>query len=343
MHSYRLNSEVNEIEGVYQIKTDLPFPVKFVSNYLIKIDEDTNILIDAGFNFSNWRKTFFAALKTINISPKDIDYCLVTHEHIEHIGLLQKLKELNPNIQIVMHEITHENIQWQTDVNNRQEIKNSAKDLAKEMVQYGMSETQGKRVVDFFMIWTKLLPYQKPDKIVKDLDEISCGTRDLQIIWTPGHSLGHMCILDKKNQHLFSGDHILSRITPHVGIFTRSPRLKEIIEFDNMLDLFLKSLEKVNKLNTKIIFPGHQEIIYDVSDRISAMKEHHQKRLKEVLEVIRNNPMTPLQISLLHFGENLDEMNRYMALNEVLSHLIYLEKQDKVKRIEKNGKILFTS
>jgi hypothetical protein len=36
-------------------------------------------------------------------------------------------------------------------------------------------------------------------------------------------------------------------------------------------------------------------------------------------------------------------MNSFLALSEVLGHLIYLENKNKVKRIEKDDKILFMS
>ena len=59
--------------------------------------------------------------------------------------------------------------------------------------------------------------------------------------------------------------------------------------------------------------------------------------------MIKNNPLTPYRISKLHFGEDLDEINRILALSEVLGHLLYLENEGKVQKIEKNGKIYYLS
>jgi hypothetical protein len=53
--------------------------------------------------------------------------------------------------------------------------------------------------------------------------------------------------------------------------------------------------------------------------------------------------MTPFKISQIHFGTDLDEMNSFMALSEVLGHLIYLENQGKVQKYEKSGKIYYKS
>ena len=53
--------------------------------------------------------------------------------------------------------------------------------------------------------------------------------------------------------------------------------------------------------------------------------------------------MTPFKVSQVHFGENLNDMNKYLAFSEVLGHLVYLEHQGQVARIERNNKILFVS
>ncbi len=49
--------------------------------------------------------------------------------------------------------------------------------------------------------------------------------------------------------------------------------------------------------------------------------------------------MTPFEISQIHFGTDLDPINAFLALNETVSHLIYLEHQGKVRRIEKKYRL----
>ena len=333
--------ETREFEGVYQIKIDVPFDVKFVYIYLWEID-GKKILFDAGLNMGNWGRLFFSELQDLNISFDEIDYCIVSHHHLDHLGLLKKFKRKNPKIQILMGEITHDTIEWETNTNNAKELEAEAIKLAKKMIKYGISEANGKRLVKWFTMWPKLRRYQKPDKLLHDNDEIPFGTNTLKIIWTPGHSLGHICVHDLNKRFLFSGDHILSRITPHIGNFLVAPKYSDQ-DFENILDRYLLSLDRIDELNPRIIFPAHQEVIFNPHERILEIKDHHQNRLNEISRVIKNKPLTPLKISQIHFGEDLDEMNAYLALSEVVAHLIYLERQEKVKRIEKSGKFLFVS
>jgi glyoxylase-like metal-dependent hydrolase (beta-lactamase superfamily II) len=333
---HKFKSEINEFEGVYQIKIDVPFAVKYVCVYLFKLG-DKLVLIDSGLNLGNWQKKFLEAIKELKIDAREIDYCFITHIHIDHIGLAKKLKELNPNMKILMHDITYELLKWETNRANLEDLKKQASKIAEQMVKYGISKEQGKRVIQFFTYWPQFLIYQEPDIILHDGDII---LDKLEVIWTPGHSFGHICVFNRRNKYLFSGDHILSRITPHIGNFVVNEFLHQKyrdFDFNNILKYYLSSLDKIDKLNPKIIFPAHQEVIFDPHERILAIKEHHQNRLKELLDLIKGEPLNPFQISQIHFGTDLDEINSYMALSEVLGHLLYLESEGKARKEEKNG------
>ncbi|MFX0058866.1 MAG: MBL fold metallo-hydrolase [Candidatus Hodarchaeota archaeon] len=339
---YNFKSEINEIEGIFQIKIDVPFAVKYVCLYLFEVN-GSKVLIDAGLNMGNWERKLFSALESLELSIKEIDYCIISHIHLDHIGLVRSFKLKNPEMNIVMNDITHKVLKWETNEENLNEMKEESRRIADLMVKYGIAEKQAQKVIQFFTFWPRYLQYQKPDIVVNDYDVI---LGDLEIIWTPGHSFGHICIFDRKRKYLFAGDHILSRITPHIGNFVISPALRNKYKnqnFENILDHYLKSLDRIDELGPKIIFPAHQEIIYNPHERILAIKEHHKNRLTEISNLIKDNPKTPLEISQKHFGVNLDDINSYMALSEVLGHLIYLENEGKVQKNEKNGKFYYKS
>jgi len=337
---HKFKSELNRIDDIFQIKIDVPFQVKFVCSYIIKIN-GKNVLIDAGFNSPAWKKKFLQAINTIGLKIEDIDVCIITHNHLDHIGLIQEFKQKNPNLKIVMHNITNKILEWETDKSNTEEIEKEAIRISIEMKNYGLSEEERLRIVQFFTYWPKLRKYESPDEIVHDGDKL---LNDLEIIWTPGHSFGHICVFDAKRKYIFSGDHILSRITPHIGNFIIPDFLADEYadyNFKNVLEQYLQSLDRIDKLNPKIIFPGHQDIIYNPHERITAIKEHHKNRLNDISNLIKNNPLTPRRISQIHFGEDLDEINSYMALSEVLGHLFYLEDRGKIEKFEKNGKFYY--
>ncbi|MFX1575446.1 MAG: MBL fold metallo-hydrolase [Promethearchaeota archaeon] len=342
MYSVKFNSEVNKIEDVYQIKIDIPWSVRNVSLYIFTVKEKI-ILFDSGLNMGNWSKLFFSALKEIDISIKDIEYCFISHNHSDHVGLARTLKKKNPDLKILMHDITAKTLKWETKEGNLDKIENKAIKIANQMIRYGLNKKQSEIVVRFLSYWPQLREYQEPDITLHDGDII---LDNLEIIWTPGHSFGHICVFNRNKKYLFCGDHILSRITPHIGNYVIPKFLTEQYkgyDFNNILNHYLNSLDRINKLKSKIIFPAHQDIIYNPHKRITEIKEHHKNRLAEISKVIKNNPLTPLRISQLHFGTDLDGANSFLALSEVLGHLFYLENLGLVSSIERNGRILYYS
>ena len=62
-------------------------------------------------------------------------------------------------------------------------------------------------------------PLPVPDKYLSDGDIIPVGDRKLEVIWTPGHAPGHCVIYLREEQVLIVGDHLLPKITPHVGLY----------------------------------------------------------------------------------------------------------------------------
>ncbi|TXT64541.1 MAG: Hydroxyacylglutathione hydrolase [Promethearchaeota archaeon] len=190
-----------------------------------------------------------------------------------------------------------------------------------------------------FLTWPQLKKYYPPDIILHDNYEFEIENGKFKVIWTPGHALGHTCLFEKNRKYLFSGDHILSRITPHIGVFIINPMIKEKdseYNFHNILKLYLNSLKRIDQLKPEIIFPAHQELIYSPEKRIKQIQEHHQRRLKEIYELIENKPISPVSIAKQHFGD-LDDINSFLALSEVLAHLFYLEEQEKVKKISEDN------
>jgi glyoxylase-like metal-dependent hydrolase (beta-lactamase superfamily II) len=336
--NFEFNSKINQLGDVIQIKIDVPFDVKYVYTYLLKL-EDSYFLFDAGLNMGNGHKKFFSCLEELDITPKKISHCLVSHNHLDHIGMVKKLKRKNPDLKIMMHDITNETMKWETNRDNLNQLKETTENVAKEVIQYGFSEEQGERLIKYFLTWPQLKKYYPPDIILHDNYEFEIENGKFKVIWTPGHALGHTCLFEKNRKYLFSGDHILSRITPHIGVFIINPMIKEKYSeynFHNILKLYLNSLKRIDQLKPEIIFPAHQELIYSPEKRIKQIQEHHQRRLKEIYKLIENKPMSPVSIAKQHFGD-LDDINSFLALSEVLAHLFYLEEQEKVKKISEDN------
>ena len=66
-------------------------------------------------------------------------------------------------------------------------------------------------------IWGGLYVTGAPDVHIDDGDVIRVGDRRVEVVWTPGHAPGHCVIYLREQRVMIVGDHLLPKITPHVG------------------------------------------------------------------------------------------------------------------------------
>jgi hydroxyacylglutathione hydrolase len=93
-------------------------------------------------------------------------------------------------------------------------------------------------------------PFFRIPKQAKPIDfkKIKWGNFELEILHTPGHTLGSICLFERKKKILISGDTIFSD-----GIGRTDLGGDE--------KLMVKSLSLIEKLGWKILCPGHGELV----------------------------------------------------------------------------------
>ncbi len=149
-------------------------------------------------------------------------------------------------------------------------------------------------------------------------------------IHTPGHSPGHTCIYERKTRVLFSGDHVLGKITPNISAHPMSP-------LSDPLHSYLESLERLLGLKATLTLPAHGPPIHGLGDRIDAIQSHHKERSLQILEALRGSRATTYSVSKEIFGTDLSPLDHWMALYETLAHLIYMEHEGRVSRENSEG------
>jgi glyoxylase-like metal-dependent hydrolase (beta-lactamase superfamily II) len=163
----------------------------------------------------------------------------------------------------------------------------------------------------------------KPDVLLEE-GNIKNVNRNIEIIFTPGHDRTEISILDNPSQILFSGDHILPKITPFIPLEDAG---------DDMLEKYTSSLDKVYNLEQKLIAPGHGDLIEKPYSRIEQMQLHHKKRSDKIIDLIGNSKFSGWEIVNLLFPRKLDELNLRLAFQETMAHLIYLENKGLIKHV----------
>jgi glyoxylase-like metal-dependent hydrolase (beta-lactamase superfamily II) len=305
---------VEEIrDNLFRIEIPLPQnPLKALNSYFIRGDK-RNLLIDTGFNRDECREAMDRALKELDIDMETTDI-FITHIHSDHSGLAGYLA--GPGTDVYTGEYTRmglcnpDSMSYFGDM-----VKQSG--LLEMGLSTDLSIHPGYR---FRTIQVKNV------KVVKDGDIIQVGDYSLQCINTTGHAPDHMCLYEQKHKLLFSGDHILGKITPNNTIWG----VPWQIEVDYLAEYF-KSLDKINELDIEITLPSHRGIISDCYKRIEELKNHHHNRLQNILDILGQESMTGAQVaSKMNWDIDVKTWDQFplaqklFASGEALSHLNHL-------------------
>jgi glyoxylase-like metal-dependent hydrolase (beta-lactamase superfamily II) len=113
-----------------------------------------------------------------------------------------------------------------------------------------------------------------PTTRVRGGDVLRLAGRDLFAVYTPGHTTDHLCLHDPEAGLLFSGDHVLPTITPHIAGLGQDP---------DPLARFFASLDACAALeDVTTVLPAHGHPFEDLPGRVKAIKGHHDDRLGQL-------------------------------------------------------------
>lgn len=304
------------IPGIYQLKIPIPNnPLGYTNTYLVQGDDEC-LLIDAGWNSEEALQSLKKQLTEIGIDLKDISQIIATHAHPDHYGLAGRLRQLS-RAKISLHHL-EANLPGHGDINIDEFIRQSEQWL----------RSNGAPADELPVPWAASAGMRRhPEPTLPDItlhggETISTGAFNLQVLWTPGHARGHICLYEPSQKILFSGDHVLPTITPHISLQPHSNT--------NPLGDFLNSLNMVKQLDVNLVLPAHEHIITDLAKRVDEIIEHHKQRNSEILKTIEATPKTAYQIAdaitwMPSLGgvsfQNLAPWNKRMAVSETLAHL----------------------
>ncbi|MFC2044545.1 MBL fold metallo-hydrolase [Chloroflexota bacterium] len=300
------------IPGVLQLKIPIPNnPLGYTNDYLVH-DDDTYLLIDTGVNTEEALQSLKKQLSEIGVSLEDISQIIATHAHNDHYGLTIRLRELS-RAKIALH-YQDKDLILASDVDMNE--------LRRQLEEWLCINGAPPDMLPSLLAIGRLGPLPPPDINLLGGETISAGLFKLQVLWTPGHSPGHICLYEPTRKILFGGDHILPVITPHISLRPQSNA--------NPLSDFLNSLDLVKELDCHLVLPAHEHVFSNLRTRVEEIIKHHQQRSAEILETIKSEPKTAYQISSeitwmpglggKRFGD-LAPWDKRMAVGETLAHL----------------------
>ncbi len=318
--------------GVLEIFLPLPSKPSIINVFLVDCGDGRWALVDTGVALDASRQAFAAAIASQGIEAASIEWLLGTHHHPDHFGASESFREQGGRF-VHLHPLEVERMQYSFEA--------AADDMIRHGRRHGMPippEVEGSPKPA--EIWAGTFrPTTRIDHPLEDGEVLELGRRRLQVIWTPGHTPGHCCFLDLESRILFVGDHLLPKITPHVGVFATGPQ--------NPLGDFLASQEKVAALDVSLVCPAHGAVYSGHRHRARQIIAHHEYRLREASNVIHARPTTAFdaarEIFPWVFEDAEARMQRGAALMETLAHLELLRARGAARAEERDGVVYYRS
>jgi glyoxylase-like metal-dependent hydrolase (beta-lactamase superfamily II) len=320
--------EVAEVaEGIHRMALPLGIHgVPTVSAYLLRGD-DGDTLVDCGVAAGvgggdpgpDGTAAITAALTAVGSSLDRLERLVVTHAHIDHFGLAGEVVRRSGG-ELWMHRRT------ELDLAKYAEPDDAIDRRTLMLADHGLFGPELTESSEGLRDGLPVMPsVARPSRLLDGGEQFTVGGRTWEVVHTPGHSPGHVCLWNAEERLLCSGDHLLQVVSPPVT-FERG------FEPDPM-GSYLESLDRVRDLAPELVLPGHGTPFRDGARRAEAIAAGKRRRLTQVRDLVEERPRTVAELTVDLFGSaQLTGSQRHFVTAEILAYLAYHEARRWVRR-----------
>jgi glyoxylase-like metal-dependent hydrolase (beta-lactamase superfamily II) len=319
--------------GIHRLSIPTPFLVGRVNCYLI---EDAPLtLVDTGPNSGKSLDELEKALTAHGRTIEELELIVITHQHMDHLGLLEILARRSGAEVAAFHQLSGylESFGASAADDDRfaQEI------MRRNGVPSDLATVLGSVGVAFRAFGSS----GHVTRELRDGDTLALRDRTLKVRHRPGHSPSDLIFWDEERRLLIAGDHLLAHISSN-PVMSRpldggpeSPRPPALLHY-------LESMRATRELPVELTLAGHGDPVLDHVELIDTRLRMHQRRARKVLQMLGDGPLSAYEIAVRMWG-NVAVTQAYLTLSEVLGHTDLLVRENRVGELEQDGVVRFQS
>jgi glyoxylase-like metal-dependent hydrolase (beta-lactamase superfamily II) len=307
-----------------------PFLVGRVNCYLI--EDDPLTLVDTGPNSGTSLTVLEAALAEHGRKVADLERIVLTHQHIDHIGLAQILADRSGAEVCSLEALAP----WLATYGENMEADDRFAEAI--MARHGIPEDVRyalRAVSAQFRAWGARATVTRT---VRDGDVLGFAGRSWTVHHRPGHSPSDTVFHDEAAGELIGGDHLIARISSNPLI--SRPLAGDTDERPQALRIYLESLTATREMPLARVWPGHGE---PVDDHVAVIDERfrlHARRVEKLHGLIAEHPRSAYELAQAMWG-NVAVTQAYLTLSEVLGHTDLLVNDGRVREVETDSVVRF--
>jgi glyoxylase-like metal-dependent hydrolase (beta-lactamase superfamily II) len=304
---------------IHTLPLPTPFQVGRVNTYLI--EDDPLTLVDTGPNSGRALDELEQGLAALGHRVEDLGLIVLTHQHIDHIGLASILARRSGAEVAALDALAP----WLADYSKRMEADDRfAEEL---MVRHGVPSDVAlalRAVSSAFRGWGASVEVTRP---LAPGSTLSLRDRSFEVLHRPGHSPSDTVFFDAERREMLGGDHVIGHISSN-PLITRP--LDGGGSRPSALLTYLESLRATQAMEgVDVIHAGHGEPVRDHASLIDSRFRAHERRAAKILAHLDDAPLTAHDIAQRLWG-NVALTQAYLTLSEVLGHLDLLAQRGQV-------------
>ncbi|MFI9747998.1 MBL fold metallo-hydrolase [Streptomyces sp. NPDC052494] len=335
--------------GVWSLR--VPIPDNPLGHTLVHVlDTDRGpVLVDTGWDDPDSWHELTGGLDALGLSVQEVHGVVITHHHPDHHGLSGRVRE-ESGAWIAMHAADTAVVRRTREAEPGTWLDYMVHKLtAVGAPEDHVAPLRAARASGHL----RTLPGLRsavPDREIVPGELLDLAGRRLRAIWTPGHTPGHVCLhLEEAHPaglpghgRLFSGDHLLPGISPHIGLYEHPGDAHETDPLGDYLD----SLERIGRLGVAEVLPAHQYAFADAAGRVDELLTHHEERLTGLLGLL-TTPLTPWQLAeRMEWNRPWAEIphgSRNIAVSEAEAHVRRLVKLGRAEAVGNTDPVTYVA
>lgn len=310
---------------VVPISLPITIPPGTVNVYLIP--DERPALIDAGMDTDACWDALTRALAVHGLAPGDLARVLLTHGHLDHTGLLRRIRE-HGDPDVYAHPAV--TCAWAPVYPDDPEGEAYFHGILHE---FGVPEDLHAAAV------AGVADYRPFHRDCVEAGPLGDGAtvEPFSVTYVPGHSEGDILFFYAESRALFAGDHLLKTIHPNTVLQRPrpgKPRQSSLVQYT-------ESLARTRALGARICYPGHGAPFEDVDAVIARISQRQERKARDVRAVLRDGPATPYETARALFPQ-LDPAQLFFGLSVAAGYLELLEVRGEAVRHE-DGETRYTA